>query len=163
MLGPQDVAVDSHDQPSVISLFLRRSKTDPFGAGVTIILGRTDRIVCPVTALLGYLALRGQQPGPLFLFQDGSPLSRQRLISQVNSALAQKGISTTGILGHSFRIGAATAAARAGLEDSLIQTLGRWHSAAFLRYIRTPVTLMALASRQLMESSHTPSSSRQHP
>ena len=38
----------------------------------------------------------------------------------------------------SFRIGAATAAAQAGVEDSVIQLLGRWSSAAFLAYIRTP-------------------------
>lgn len=36
---------------------------------------------------------------------------------------------------HSFRIGAATSAAKAGIEDSTIHMLGRWSSSAFLVYI----------------------------
>ena len=48
--------------------------------------------------------------------------------------------------GHSFRIGAATAAAQAGLEDSTIQLLGRWSSGAFLRYIRMPREQLSLYS-----------------
>ncbi|CAB4006783.1 Retrovirus-related Pol poly from transposon 412 [Paramuricea clavata] len=37
----------------------------------------------------------------------------------------------------SFRIGAATSTAAAGIPDHLIQSLGRWTSQAYLRYIRT--------------------------
>ena len=47
-------------------------------------------------------------------------------------------VSLTQFAGHSFRIGAATAAAGAGVEDTVICTLGRWNSSAFLAYIRTP-------------------------
>ena len=41
MLSPRDISVDSHEQPTVVSVHLRRSKIDPFGDGVTIYLGRT--------------------------------------------------------------------------------------------------------------------------
>ena len=44
---------------------------------------------------------------------------------------------------HNFRIEAATAAAQAGVEDSVIRTMGRWNSSAFLVYIRTPPTKLA--------------------
>ena len=149
-LSPSDVTVDSHQAPSVVSVRLHRSKSDPFGNGVTIYLGRTGQTICPVTALLGYLARRGQRPGPLFLFCDGTPLSKEKLLLHVRQALIHCGFDPSGITGHSFRIGAATAAAQAGMEDSLIQTLGRWHSAAFLRYIRTPAHLLASAASKLL-------------
>ena len=151
MLSPQDVSVDSHQNPRVVSIHLCKTKADPFGAGVTIYLGRTDHVSCPVTALLGYLALRGQDPGPLFLFKDGSTLSKARLLSSIRTALAMHGLDTHQLMGHSFRIGAATAAARAGLEDSLIQSLGRWQSSAYLRYIRIPPQTLSSTSRYLLQ------------
>ena len=57
----------------------------------------------------------------------------------IQEALSQAGVDEAKFSGHSFRIGAATAAAGAGLNDSFIQTLGRWKSSTFTAYIRTPI------------------------
>ena len=40
-LLPEDVAVDSHTQQSYLSIRPSRSKTDPFGKGITLFVGRT--------------------------------------------------------------------------------------------------------------------------
>ena len=62
MLIIDDVAIDSHEAPSHMTICLNRSKTDPFGAGFTLHLGRTGDDLCPIAAMLGYLARR--PPGP---------------------------------------------------------------------------------------------------
>ena len=89
-----------------------------------------------MNALLAYLARRGMEMGPLFVFEDGWALSRQALVDHVKAALRASGIPADRYSGHSFRIGAATSAAAAGIEDSTIRTLGRWRSDAYTRYIR---------------------------
>ena len=75
-------------------------------------------------------------------------------MAHVRQALAQAGIDCTQYSGHSFRIGAASAAAEAG---SFIQTLGRWKSQAFISYIRThPSQLAAVAPALARHANHTP-------
>ncbi len=75
-----------------------------------------------------------ERPGPLFRFQDGKVLSKARFVNHVRTALAQLGLDDSVYACHSFRIGAATTAAENSIADSVIQALGRWKSAAFLRY-----------------------------
>ena len=48
---------------------------------------------------------------------------------------------------HSFRNGAATSAARAGIPDHLIQVFGHWKSNAYKQYIRTPPDLITRAAK----------------
>ena len=56
--------------------------------------------------------------------------------TEIRSILADIGLPQHQYLGHSFQTGTATSAAFTGIEDSIIQTLGCWLSAAFLQYIR---------------------------
>jgi hypothetical protein len=152
MLSLSDVSIDNKDNPSIIYINLRSSKTDAFGEGVTIHLGRTSDILCPVSALLAYLAIRPPSPGPLFVLSSGKPLSHGVLVDSVRQALSPVMRDVTLFNGHSFRIGAATTAALAGIPDSTIMKLGRWKSSAFLRYLRPPVESMAALSRRLLRS-----------
>ena len=133
-----DVAVDDPIRPKSIRIHLKRSKCDQFRAGVDIHLGRTTSPLCPVTAVLAYMASRQDTPGPFFRDRRGRPLTKATFVQKVRHALSQLGLPAEQFAGHSFRIGAATAAAKVGLEDSVIQAQGRWSSAAFLLYIRTP-------------------------
>ena len=105
-----------------------------------------------MSAVLAYLARRPDTSGLLFIHSNGVPWSRSFLVNSLRIALTDAGIDTSGYSGHSFRIGAASAAAKAGLPDSLIQSLGRWKSAAFLSYIRIPVDRLVSASRLIVRS-----------
>ena len=137
-LGLTDNSFDHPICPSRMAVVIKQSKTDPFRKGVTLSLGRTSNKLCPVAAMAAYLVKRGQRPGPLFQFQDGRFLTRQRMVDYVQEALHTAKVEASSYNGHSFRIGAATTAAAKGLKDSLIKTLGRWESTAYLRYVRIP-------------------------
>ena len=148
-LTVQDVSVDYHTNPSMVRLHLKQSKTDPFRHGVDVFLGRTNMVICPVAALLAYVAVRPSMAGPLFIYKDGTPLTRERLVVAVRHALERLGHVASQYSGHSFRIGAATTAAQAGLEDSVVKMMGRWESSAYLRYICTPRDSLATISVHL--------------
>ena len=148
-LSEGDVAIDSRNNPTVVRVHIKASKTDPFRQGVFIYLGKTGNDLCPVAAVTAYLAARGRAPGPFFRFRRGTPLSCKLLVKHVRQALCQLGIEVKHFAGHSFHIGAATTAAAAGLEDSMIKTLGRWQSSAYQTYVKIPRDSLAAVSKGL--------------
>ena len=121
----EDVSIGN---PQTIKIRLKASKTDPFRKGVDIVIGRTKNKLCPKTAMLAYLVMRGPKPGFLFQFNDGRLLTKSRFVDAVRQVLSIIGLNPLHYAGHSFRIGAATAAGACGLNDSTIQMLGRWSS-----------------------------------
>ena len=112
---------------------------------------RTGDDLCPVSALVDYVGRRGGSSGALFRWQDGIPLSKTKFVEAARQALMAAQHPTQDYAGHSFRIGVATTAAMAGLEDSTIQTLGQWRSDSYQLYIR-------MAPHQLASLSSSPSS-----
>ena len=121
--------MDSFKNPLFVKLRIKQSKTDLFRYGVLIVLSRTRADLCPVEALLAYLARRGHSPGPLFRFESGQTLWRAALVVKMRRAFTAAGVDASRFAGHSFRIGVTTTAAARGLDDSTIRTLGRSKSA----------------------------------
>lgn len=91
---------------------------------------------CPVQLILEFLHLRGNKPGPLFIMQDGCPVSRSVFSEKLSICIKYCGLNPSRYKSHSFRIGAASHAAEGGMSDAQIRTLGRWKSNAFLKCIR---------------------------
>ena len=67
----------------------------------------------------------------------------------VREALSSAGMDVLIYSGHSFRIGAATTALRAGISDANIKMLGRWESSAYQLYLKTPREELASVSTML--------------
>ena len=81
--------------------------------------------------------------------------SLDTLVKKVREALGSSDVEVDHYSGHSFRTGAATTAAMAGVEDSLIRPLGRWRSAAYLTNITTTKdTLASVDTRRFFLSSN---------
>lgn len=135
-------------------LKLRSSKTDPFSRGVNITIYENE-VFKPVHTMRLYLQARKALPcnplSPLFIVDEFNhlPMLRDTFIQQLRSLLMRIGLNDTNYAGHSFRIGAATAAAAAGIEDHLIKDLGRWSSDCYVRYIRTDSEVIKRAQRRL--------------
>ncbi|XP_021365385.1 uncharacterized protein LOC110458130 [Mizuhopecten yessoensis] len=112
-----------------VLLRLRTSKTDPFREGITLKLFKTDNSICPYVACCKYVEARQQQnpsqDDPLFVDENDKVLTRNVFIEKFKHVLECLGINSNEYNGHSFRIGAATSASTAHVQDHLIKILGR--------------------------------------
>jgi len=149
-LSYRDISVDSHSAPTYIAVNIKASKTDPFRQGVMIYLGGTHSPICPVAGVLKYMVEKSFSKGSLFIFKDGRPLTHEQFVTAVRKALATAGVDTSKYCAHRFRIGAATTVAEWGIQDSLIRTMGRWESSAYLLYIRTPREKICAVAKTLL-------------
>ena len=98
-----DLSISCFPFPHLVRLLIKVSKSDPFRDTCTVVVGRNNSALCPVEALLKYLHFRGGRPGPLFIFSDGSPLTRDLLNSKIRNLLVSCGV-VGDYTGHSFRL-----------------------------------------------------------
>ena len=69
-----------------------RSQTDQFRKRVDYYAGRMQNALCPIKALLAYLAKRGTGDGLLFKFEDSRLLTKERFVKAVRKAMSRAGI-----------------------------------------------------------------------
>ena len=151
-LSWEDVQLEDAASPKWIRVRIKESKTDRMRVGAFVTLQRTDLDICPVKAVLEFMAVRGPGPGPFFTGQDGVGLTRRDFVVEVRKALVEKGIPEAGISGHSFRIGVATAAAACGAFEEEVKALGRWRSREYKGYIRREEGEQAASAKKWTES-----------
>lgn len=48
-MAAQDVAIDRYENPSLLSIRIKQSKTDQARAGITLYMGRTGGEICPIS------------------------------------------------------------------------------------------------------------------
>ena len=101
-------------------------------------MSKMGTTLCPVVAVLSYLAVHRGPDGPLLIHANGLPLTRDQFVSEVKKALQTAQIDSSLYSGHSFRIGVASTAAAVGVLAYFIKMLGRWESEAYHLYIRSP-------------------------
>ena len=125
----------------MLHVHLSRFKTDPLSKGIVVIAPAVPPYY-PVRAMINYLASARQgSSAPLFVLANGTHLTRSVFTAHVRTMLSASGVHNWySYAEHSFRIGAATTAAIAGLPDQVIRAAGRWRSDACLRYIRPPAS-----------------------
>ena len=128
-----DVAMDDHTLPTSGARNLKRSKTDQFGKGAKIFLGRTD---CPIHIHTSSCCSFQLNCKPRYCtrsrlqIQQWSP-PHKAFVYQAHKDNLQELHKDSPIrnLRDSFHIGAATETAKRGVED-LIKTLRRWGGGA---------------------------------
>ncbi|XP_033730962.1 uncharacterized protein LOC117320480 [Pecten maximus] len=132
------ILMSSESQTPSVKMILRHSKTQVDHHPISLHLVSKNGLskYCPVRAVQQYVNAFVHTDGPFFQMANGSPVTYAFVTQHLNQAIHFVGLDTSLYKGHSFRIGAATEAAKMGCSENIIQRLGRWNSNAVQRYIR---------------------------
>ena len=142
-IAPRYKDVVLHTGPTgllFLFVFVEMSKTDQARVGDTVVIEESpmDRQTCVVDWYCKYVALRN--PSAEYLFHQAcgrvsSKMSVRTASDRMNVWCTKLGLNPKLYGSHSCRRGGATAAARAGVAERLIQRHGRWKSLCVRLYI----------------------------
>ena len=129
------VAIEHEDVEFVregVKIFVKRSKTDQSGEGMTKAIPSFDNIkYCPVSNLENWIFTQANKKGKIFEISDRSVA----LIIKKYANLA--GLDATKYAGHSLRSGFATSTAESGAEErSIMNMTGHKTTQMVRRYIQ---------------------------
>ena len=123
-----DISVSS---PDVLVVSLKKSKTMQRAHAIPVSLPSVPGVSCPVAAMRAFLAIRPSlaSAAPLFYSRNlRGPVDAKQANCYLRGLLTFMGVSNAlSFSSHSFRIGAASAAAaKPGASLAELQALGRW-------------------------------------
>ena len=101
-----------------------------------IVLPACKGCICPVRAYKKYKKLRKRIPGPFFLKENGKAASRNVIAKMLKKVIEALSLNPKHFNTHSFRIGKITDLATTGSSSNKIKSAGRFHSNAYLNYIK---------------------------
>ena len=119
-----------------VSVTTNSSKTDQYGLKTKLVLNSEFVNLSLYDQLHQYLSVRPSINGSFFCHFNHEKVTRYQVTVILKSAPRFLGYNENDYNTHSFRIGAATHAAKMGKSDDEIMTMGRWKSDSYKRYIR---------------------------
>lgn len=139
-----------------LRVLIKHPKEERLSAGVTIDLFQVQgsgQWMCPVRAWKDWLedkAFKQSATKPAIRLSDGSAYTGCQFNKDLKVLLGNHyDYDKDKVTAHSFRSGLATWMSKAGYKDEEIMAIGRWHSSAFLRYIKAPREKRALLAAEL--------------
>jgi hypothetical protein len=133
-----------------MTVHIKYSKTEAFGAGYAIPVAASGGRLCPVRAVFDMIqADKGRPDAPLFRLPGGAPLTGKGLALALAQLVAgTPSLEAVRMTPHSLRIGGAVRLSEIGASELVLQLAGRWRSDAYKAYLRfSPKTVLTWSRR----------------